>query len=423
MNKKAYAVIDMGFGDCGKGTTVECLCHKHKPDFVIRFNGGSQAAHNVHLIDGHKHTFSQFGSGTFQKIPTYLTQYVSIDPISLYREGISLIDYMKYNVFSNMHIHERCLITTPYHRGVNRLKENKRGDSRHGSCGVGYGETVSLELTNPELVLRYSDLSSRVKIREKLNNIKKFYLRDYADLVNSIEYNLDIEDIVDIYQNVYHDCNLISDDKEKGILSSSCVVWEGAQGLLLDENYGFYPNNTWSTVGRTNIDALYNKYNLNVHLDIIGVLRTYQTRHGYGVFVTENDECNYLVSDDDNNQNIWQGIFRVGYLDIELLKHANNICKVDYFVLTHFDKFKNYNTVRVCESYEYDFEHPFCKIDYDTKMSLNEQYNVTTRLSNVRPIYKDVPVSSFIDYVSNILNVECMMISNGKTVKDKIYMV
>ena len=86
--KKAYIVTGLGFGDEGKGTIVDYLTKEKDASLIVKFNGGPQAAHNVHTIDGKHHTFSQFGSGSFHPgVKTYLSKYVSVDPLAMLEEG------------------------------------------------------------------------------------------------------------------------------------------------------------------------------------------------------------------------------------------------------------------------------------------------------------------------------------------------
>ena len=81
--REHVAVVDLGYGDAGKGTVVDALCAAGPVTAVIRFNGGAQAAHNVVTAGGRHHTFAQFGSGTLQGVPTHLSRFVVVDPLAL----------------------------------------------------------------------------------------------------------------------------------------------------------------------------------------------------------------------------------------------------------------------------------------------------------------------------------------------------
>src|SRR4051794_33361698 len=126
------AVIDIGFGDSGKGAVVDRLCARGDVAGVVRFNGGGQAQHNVGQDDGRWHTFSQFGSGTFHGVPTFLSKHVLVEPLSLMNEAHALAK-QGLDPWSLLHIDPRARVTTPYHWIVNRFLEDERGEGRHGS--------------------------------------------------------------------------------------------------------------------------------------------------------------------------------------------------------------------------------------------------------------------------------------------------
>jgi len=419
----ATAVIDLGFGDSGKGTTVEWLCKTRNPSFVIRFNGGSQAAHNVHLECGYSHTFSQLGCGTFQGIPTYLTKYMGIDPLALRMEANSLDNFIGNKVLDGLYIHKEAMVITPYHRALNRYKESRRGKDRHGSCGVGHGEAVDMSIRMPELTLTYGDLNNKKIIFSKFKAIKEHMLKEYSGIEEYDAFSLiHVVDIIDQYVSIYDETITVDDVMESSILASPNNVWEGAQGLLLDENYGFHPNTTWSTTGSNNITSLYSYHGLFLgsyaELERVGVLRSHMTRHGVGVFVTEDEDCQQWVEDDDNGHNEWQQTFRAGHLDMVMLRYSRQLCAVDTFVLTHFDKLESDGDVKICHSYNggyCDNIHPM--------QNLSQQEELTGMLMRATPDYTMIPVADLVDRISDELGgAKCIMVSVGKTLKNKIAM-
>ena len=115
------AVVDLGYGDAGKGTVVDALCASGPVTAVIRFNGGAQAAHNVITPQGRHHTFAQFGSGTFQGVPTHLSRFVVVDPLALAAEAAAL-----GNPFHLLTVDGDALLATPWHRAANRDRERRR---------------------------------------------------------------------------------------------------------------------------------------------------------------------------------------------------------------------------------------------------------------------------------------------------------
>lgn len=309
------AVVDLGYGDAGKGTIVDWLCANESVRAVIRFNGGAQAGHNVVTPDGRHHTFSQFGSGTFHGVPTFLSRFMVVDPLALSAEAAALGD--PYELLT---VDPDALLGTPWHRAANRKRETLRGQDRHGSCGLGVGEAVAYSLVPGEHAPRVADALSPKRLRAKLGR-----LRDHlTDELGSLE-GPEIEDFVDVMRD-FAEVVSISD---RIPLDGPCV-FEGAQGVLLDEWRGFHPYTTWSTTTFDNV--------LELTTDVLklGVVRTYATRHGPGPFVTEDESLSYPESHNDTGP--WQGTFRIGHFDAVAHRYAIEVCGgVDALAVTHCD--------------------------------------------------------------------------------------
>ncbi|MEI6292003.1 MAG: adenylosuccinate synthetase, partial [Chloroflexota bacterium] len=158
---RAFIIVDLGFGDSGKGLLTDFLARQYQAGVVVRYNGGAQAGHNVVLPDGRHHTFSQFGSGSFiPGVRTYLSRRVVIHPGALLVEGTILQEKGLPDVFSRLRMSEEALIITPFHQAANRIKEIVRGADRHGSCGVGVGEAVEDASAHPGDSVQAGDLAN-----------------------------------------------------------------------------------------------------------------------------------------------------------------------------------------------------------------------------------------------------------------------
>ena len=148
-------VVDLGYGDAGKGGIVDWLCSRPaalgaagRPfHAVVRFNGGAQAAHHVLSPGGRAHAFAQFGSGTFSAgVRTYLSRFMLVDPLAMIAEAAHLAELGVPGPYELVTVDREALLTTPYHQAANQAREAARGDGRHGSCGMGIGETASYAL-------------------------------------------------------------------------------------------------------------------------------------------------------------------------------------------------------------------------------------------------------------------------------------
>jgi adenylosuccinate synthase len=266
MKCRAFQVVDLGFGDSGKGTLVDYLTAKYGADLVVRFNGGPQAGHNVVLADGRHHTFAQFGSGMFMAgVRTLLSRFMLIEPYAMLNEARHLAGVGVEDALSRTFIDGRCAVITPPQQIANRVRERARGPGRHGTCGMGVGECVGDTLSHPALTLRAAELGDRSSVRRKLTGILEYKRRS---LETVLAYGTDqelqifkdpswIDVAVELYREVGEAATIVSPvEAAKIIESSECLVMEGAQGVLLDERFGFQPNTTWSCTTYQNADAV-----------------------------------------------------------------------------------------------------------------------------------------------------------------------
>jgi len=318
--RKAVITVGLGFGDECKGATVDYLCRQLKAELVVRYCGGCQAAHNVVLPDGTRHTFSQFGAGSLHHTPTYIGPDVIISPLFMYNEARHLTE-LGLNPWKLLSVDQECLITTPYHQSLNRILELNRGDQRHGSCGLGIGATREHSLLRPEDALRLKDLrvlsyNGRVAAIDKLKKIREWASKQAGILVAEC-----------LEPDVLY-AHLINDSRKINVVDKMpdfrMAIFEGAQGILLDENHGYHPHTTWSTVTLKHAGELLR--GTDTEVNVMGCIRPYMTRHGAGTFLTYDEKLmsDALNIDVDNPPNEWQGRIRYGALDLNVLSYSKS---------------------------------------------------------------------------------------------------
>jgi adenylosuccinate synthase len=392
-----FIVVDLGFGDSGKGTVVDRLCAQGSARTVVRFNGGAQAAHNVVTDDGRHHTFAQFGSGTFTPgVRTHLSRFMLVDPLALASEAAHLRSVGVPDALDRLTVDASALLTTPYHRAVNRARESARGAARHGSCGMGIGETASYALEHPEAP-RAGDCRSPVRLRRLLHEV-----RDWAlSLFPALELP-PVDDCAEAFLAFGEAVRIVPDEFLRRLLRTGPAVFEGAQGVLLDEWHGFHPYTTWSTTTFANaLELLEGADALR-----LGVVRKYLTRHGPGPFVTEDPALDLL--EPHNTHGTWQGAFRTGHFDAVALRYALEVTGgVDGLAVTHLDA----PPVRLCVSYD-----TLTRIPVHPK-NLNAQERLTHHLLKARPVY-DGWVTGPSD-ISHALGAPVLLESYGPTAAAK----
>lgn len=318
------AVIDLGFGDAGKGTVVDRLCTVGDVDLVVRFSGGAQAAHRV-VVGEQEHVFHQFGSGTLAGVPTHLAAGMLVEPFALAEEAETLGRIGVSDPFGGLSVDADCLLTTPVHAAVNRRREDLRGDSAHGSCGLGIGETAAYALDHEAPTVGDTrDLHRLTRLLDRL-------VWHYGGQVGRSLDLPSVGEMVGVYRE-FGEAVRITDDSPLQAALAGRVVFEGSQGVLLDEWYGFHPHTTWSTLTPQRLRTL------TGDLSVIGVTRTYQTRHGAGPFPSVDPSWAALLPEPANGTGRYQGDFRVGPLDPILLRYAIRACGgVDALAVTHLD--------------------------------------------------------------------------------------
>ncbi|MCW5202289.1 adenylosuccinate synthetase [Desulfobulbus sp. US4] len=292
------AVIGAGFGDEGKGLFTDYLCQHAEQPLVIRFSGGQQAGHTV-VHNGIRHVFSNFGSGALQGAPSYFARFCTIDPVGIVNELDVLLEK---GVEPLLYIDAECPVTTPYDIRYNQQYHP------HGSCGIGVGATINRE--EHFYSLTYADLFYPWVLETRLELIKDFY-QGYSDVV--------LEDFLQC-------CSVITRSPwvrmsrglpPVGLFSD--FIYEGSQGLLLDQHYGFFPHVTRSDTGTKNILSLCTDHVPEIYL----ITRAYQTRHGSGPLSHESLPHNIKENPLETNVcNHFQGEFRRSLLDLSLLEYA-----------------------------------------------------------------------------------------------------
>lgn len=330
--KRCSIVIGSLWGDEGKGHMTDLLCNSPN-SLNVRFNGGAQASHTVVTPDGKRHAFRHFGAGTFAGAKTYLSEDFIVNTVAFSKERNELIN--SFHIIPYEFVNPNCLVTTPWDVYINQVIEILRGKNRHGSCGFGINETVERS-RNLKYKITVMDLLFQDKLVKKLLDIQNEYVRKRL----KDEYHLGIEDLPKEYQKLLTDKENINmflfyaeefianvQIHRNGIINKfDNIVFEGAQGLLLDQNNSdYFPHVTTSNTGIKNVMTILKSLNFEEPINIYYMSRCYITKHGAGPFKSEVNEKPYSnIIDLTNVPNEFQGTLRFGYLDFDLLAYQIN---------------------------------------------------------------------------------------------------
>jgi adenylosuccinate synthase len=327
---KTIAIIGANFGDEGKGVMVDYFAHKlgkRIRSTVVRFNSGAQAGHTVQrpldavvpgLVDD-RHVFRHYGSGFFSGSNTVLSRFFSVHPILFRKEHDDL--KKQFGMIKSPYVDPRCIIVTPYDMLLNQAIENHRGIDRLGSTGTGVSEATLRSYTKYNLQLFHLEHGD---LQDRLISIRDHYVEERLASVGLTLDQLpsDIHDYIKASEVLL---KFISDVKyfskhtisvEDVEVMRDPVVFEGAQGLLLDRVTGTFPHVTQSRTGVTNVIQLCDEAGIE-EVDVVYVTRPYVTRHGAGPLRWE---CVKIAHDETNFDNPYQGHLRYATLDEHALR-------------------------------------------------------------------------------------------------------
>jgi len=339
--------LGLGFGDEGKGLTTSYLCSTAKNPLVVRFNGGHQAGHTV-VYNGKRHIFSSFGSGTLQGFPTYWSKQCTFYPNAFVKEHEELA---KIGVDPKIYVNSLSPVTTPYDVLFNKISEKVNG---HGSVGVGFGATIERQENNVKLFVQ--DLFHKEILEHKLVAIDQYYAwkrKEYN--VAKMPYQQQLPELsIDIFlDNIEKAKKLIKLDNgdliRENIYSKTAytLIYEGAQGIMLDKDFGFFPNVTRSNTTSKGVTQ---------SNEVFYITRSYQTRHGNGPMVGNRP---VTLKNNENESNVFnesQGQFRTCHLEPSLINYA---LECD----NHFSEGGIKNLVVTCmDQYEIDMPELLSKI-------------------------------------------------------------
>lgn len=334
--KDIKIVVGSNWGDEGKGLMTDYFSQKPN-SIVVCSNGGAQRGHTVTTPDGIRHVFHHFGSGTFNHASTYLSENFIVNPIIFKQEYDELT---KLGYVPNVYINQDCMLTTPFDMMANQIVEENRGKNKHGSCGLGIFETIK----------RY-----KAGITDVDNHIREYYLEQFEkeNIILTDEWSrifLDngiFEHFLDDWDFMNNHSLAMSDNYFLNQFDN--IVFEAAQGLLLDQNNTeYFPHLTPSNTGIKNPKRIIEnvEWNDEINIETCYVSRTYLTRHGAGKFPSECNKrfINEYMFDKTNVPNPFQDTLRYGTLDLGELysrcsKDIGNFGDKKSIAITHCNEY------------------------------------------------------------------------------------
>ena len=367
-------ILGLQWGDEGKGKIVDVLTKDY--DIIARFQGGPNAGHTL-IFDGIKHVLHTIPSGIFHNNKINVVgNGVVIDPI-IFKNEIEKLKAVGVDIKNKLYISKKAHLILPTHRLIDQASELSKGAKKIGSTLKGIGPTY-MDKTGRN-GLRIGDLDED-DWTIKYENLKKKHL----DLIKNFNINLDFD--IEELSNIFFDSiDYIKEVKfidsehffNESLKNGKKIIAEGAQGSLLDIDFGTYPFVTSSTTTAagacTGLGIAPNKIN-----DVIGIFKAYTTRVGSGPFPTElHDDIGEKIAQVGKEFGATTGRpRRCGWLDLVALKHSIVINGVTKLAIMKSDVLSGIKKIKICTKYKYRGE-------------LIDHLPFSLESKNLEPIYEE----------------------------------
>lgn len=349
---KNVVVIGTHWGDEGKGKVVDLLTDQ--ASYVVRFQGGHNAGHTL-VIDGEKTVLHLIPSGILRdNVQCLIGNGVVLAPDALLKE-MKMLEESGVPVSERLRISEACPLILPYHIALDNAREVARGKKAIGTTGRGIGPAYEDKISRRGL--RVGDLFHREKFASKLGEVldyHNFVLKNYYKC-DSIDFQKTLDEAFSYADQLK---SMVADIPEilwQAHKNGENIMFEGAQGTLLDIDHGTYPFVTSSntTAGGASCGSGLGPR----HLDyVLGITKAYTTRVGSGPFPTElDDEIGAFLAKQGHEFGATTGrARRCGWFDAVTLKRAIQVNSLSGICITKLDVLDGLDTIRICVGYDRD---------------------------------------------------------------------
>jgi len=418
-----YVVVGTQWGDEGKGKIIDVL--SEKADYVVRFQGGNNAGHTV-VVDGEKFILQLLPSGVLQAGTCVIGPGVVVDP-KVFLDEIDRIEKRGART-DHVIISDRAHVIMPYHIEMDKIRESVEDRIKIGTTKKGIGPCYADKISRDGI--RMADLLDLKQFEEKLRaNLKEkneIFTKIYG--IEPLDFDTIFEEYKGYIEQIKHRIVDTIPIVNKALDENKLVLFEGAQAMMLDINYGTYPYVTSSspTLGGVTTGAGISPRKIDKG---IGVMKAYTTRVGEGPFVTElkNEFGDKIRGIGGEYGAVTGRPRRCGWLDLVVGKYATEINGLTDIVMTKIDVLSGLGKLKICTAYEIDgVIHEY--VPADTK-SLDRAIPIYEELDgwdeDITQIkkYEDLPVNcrKYIERVQEILDCPISVVSVGPDRNQNIY--
>ncbi|MFY7991981.1 MAG: adenylosuccinate synthase [Bacteriovoracaceae bacterium] len=394
---QTVAIIGAQWGDEGKGKITDMLAEKC--DYVVRYQGGHNAGHTI-WVSGKKTVLHVIPSGVLHSHCTSIIGHgVVFEPENFLKELNNVKSLTTIN-HERLKVSENATVITSYHRLLDGARESQ-GPEKIGTTGKGIGPAYEDKAARK--AVKVKDLLDKDILRKRLENgfTEKKVLFETLYKIEVPTLDQEVERLYNLGQQFKdYICDTFS-ILSKAIEENKKVLYEGAQGVLLDVDYGTYPYVTSSSTSSAGI--LTGAGNVNGKVDeVLGIVKAYTTRVGEGPFPTELfDDVGAYIQKTGNEVGATTGrTRRCGWLDFPLLRYAIKCSNLTSIALTKLDILSGMNVLKVCEAYEVNGKIVDCAYP---GIDLTKAKPIYKELSPFKDDFKGNEISKELkDYISTI---------------------
>ncbi len=416
-------VIGSQWGDEGKGKIVDWL--SNKADAVVRFQGGHNAGHTL-VVGGKIYKLSLLPSGIVRGKKSFIGNGVVLDLWALAKE-IELVSQKGINITEDLlSISETTSLILSYHRELDNAREHELDGIKIGTTGRGIGPAYEDKVGRR--AIRLCDIFDKKNLKKKIENALFHHNPIRKGLgINEVKSNDILDQLNDITNFIQPYVSNIWNDLIKLQNEDKNILFEGAQGMLLDNDHGTYPfvtsSNTISSQASigSGLGSMKNSYTL-------GITKAYLTRVGEGPFPTEqNNLIGEKLGKIGNEFGTVTGRKRrCGWLDLVLLKQSVNICGIHGLALTKLDVLDKFEKINICISYDfngkkYNYLPPIISSSDDLRTEYIEIDGWNESTKGCRN-YNDLPKNAkkYVEILREITGVEISLLSTSPEREDTI---
>ena len=411
---KVDVLLGLQWGDEGKGKIVDVLAPKY--DVVARFQGGPNAGHTLEF-DGIKHVLHQIPSGIFREdTKNIIGNGVVLDP-TVFKTEIEKLQKYNLNVKANLFISKKATLIIPTHRLLDQAYEKAKGEHKIGSTLKGIGPSYQDKIGRQGL--RVGDILAET-FKEKFKKLTDIHFEILK--AHDIEFNWSelesqfLESVSFLKQfNLIDSEYFINDELKKG----SSILAEGAQGSLLDIDFGSYPFVTSSSTVSAGACTGLGVSPKNIG-EIYGIFKAYSTRVGSGPFPTEllDAEGEKLRKEGNEFGSTTGRPRRCGWIDLPSLKYSIMINGVSQLLMMKADVLSIFPTIKVCTHYELSNGSitelvPYELVNEKIKPVYTELKGWSTSLTGVSEDQIPMELAQYVNFLEKALNVPITLISTG----------